>query len=162
MTSAVQTSLGKADTAYQKPSGGIPSTDLASAVNTSLGKADTAYQKPSGGIPYADLAANAKGLPIGAGTVTSLASLPVTNRLIIATISANQSAVSINNGVSALPAGAELHVIIHATAAVTITLPTSSPYVNCNAESALEVASGGYAELNFVSDGTNIYVRGIV
>ena len=151
-----------ADTAYQKPSGGIPSTDLASAVNTSLGKADTAYQKPSGGIPYADLAANAKGLPIGTGTATSLASLPVTNHLIIATISANQSAVSINNGISALPAGAELHVIIHATAAVTITLPTSSPYVNCNAESALEVASGGYAELNFVSDGTNIYVRGIV
>ena len=151
-----------ADTAYQKPSGGIPSTDLASAVNTSLGKADTAYQKPSGGIPYSDLAANAKGLPIGAGTATSLASLPVTNRLIIATISANQSAVSINNGISALPAGAELHVIIHATAAVTITLPTSSPYVNCNAESALEVASGGYAELNFVSDGNNIYVRGIV
>ena len=151
-----------ADTAYQKPQGGIPDTDLASSVNTSLGKADTAYQKPSGGIPYADLAADAKGLPIGAGTATSLASLPVTNRLIIATISANQSAVSISNGVSALPAGAELHVIIHATAAVTITLPTSIPYVNCNAESALEVASGGYAELNFVSDGTNIYVRGIV
>ena len=162
LASAVNTSLGKADTAYQKPSGGIPDTDLSASVQTSLSKADTAYQLPSGGIPYADLAANAKGLPIGAGTVTSLASLPVTNRLIIATISANQSAVSINNGVSALPAGAELHVIIHATAAVTITLPTSSPYVNCNAESALEVASGGYAELNFVSDGTNIYVRGIV
>lgn len=44
MTTAVQTSLGKADTAYQKPSGGIPSTDLASAVQTSLGKADTALQ----------------------------------------------------------------------------------------------------------------------
>ena len=56
MTTAVQTSLGKADTAYQKPSGGIPSTDLASAVQTSLGKADTAYQKPSGGIPSTDLA----------------------------------------------------------------------------------------------------------
>ena len=34
----------KADTAYQKPSGGIPKTDLASAVQTSLGKADTAVQ----------------------------------------------------------------------------------------------------------------------
>ena len=56
MASAVQTSLGKADTAYQKPSGGIPSTDLASAVQTSLGKADTAYQKPSGGIPSTDIA----------------------------------------------------------------------------------------------------------
>ena len=55
MTTAVQTSLGKADSAYQKPSGGIPATDLASAVQTSLGKADTAYQKPSGGIPSTDL-----------------------------------------------------------------------------------------------------------
>ena len=31
-------------TAYQKPSGGIPKTDLASAVQASLGKADTALQ----------------------------------------------------------------------------------------------------------------------
>ena len=44
LASAVQTSLGKADTAYQKPSGGIPKTDLASAVQTSLGKADSAVQ----------------------------------------------------------------------------------------------------------------------
>lgn len=29
---------------YEKPSGGIPSTDLSSAVQTSLGKADTALQ----------------------------------------------------------------------------------------------------------------------
>ena len=56
MASAVQTSLGKADTAYQKPSTGIPKTDMASAVQTSLGKADTAYQKPSNGIPSTDLA----------------------------------------------------------------------------------------------------------
>ena len=34
----------KADTAYQLPEGGIPSTDLSDAVNTSLGKADTAVQ----------------------------------------------------------------------------------------------------------------------
>ena len=32
---------------YSKPSGGIPKTDLASAVQTSLGKADTALQTPS-------------------------------------------------------------------------------------------------------------------
>ena len=41
---------------YSKPSGGIPSSDMASAVQTSLGKADTAYQKPSTGIPASDLA----------------------------------------------------------------------------------------------------------
>ena len=56
MASAVQTSLGKADTAYQLPSGGVPSSDMASAVQTSLGKADTAYQKPAGGIPASDMA----------------------------------------------------------------------------------------------------------
>lgn len=58
LASAVQTSLGKADSAYQKPSGGIPSSDMASAVQTSLGKADSAYQKPSGGIPASDLASD--------------------------------------------------------------------------------------------------------
>ena len=40
----VQTSLGKADSAYQKPNDGIPSTDMTSAVQASLGKADTALQ----------------------------------------------------------------------------------------------------------------------
>lgn len=48
----------KADTAYQKPSGGIPDTDLSSDVQTSLGKADSAYQKPSGGIPDTDLSSD--------------------------------------------------------------------------------------------------------
>ena len=41
---------------YTKPSGGIPSTDMASAVQSSLGKADSAYQKPGTGIPATDLA----------------------------------------------------------------------------------------------------------
>lgn len=41
---------------YSKPSGGIPSSDMTNAVQTSLGKADTAYQLPSGGIPASDLA----------------------------------------------------------------------------------------------------------
>ncbi len=39
----------KADTAYQKPDGGIPKTDMESAVQTSLGKADTAIQSVSVG-----------------------------------------------------------------------------------------------------------------
>ena len=52
-TTAKQTAW---DGKYAKPSGGIPKTDLASAVQTSLGKADSAYQKPSGGIPKTDLA----------------------------------------------------------------------------------------------------------
>lgn len=58
LESSVQTSLGKADTAYQKPSTGIAKSDLASAVQTSLGKADSAYQKPSAGIAKTDLASD--------------------------------------------------------------------------------------------------------
>lgn len=56
MASSVQTSLGKADSAYQKPSTGIPFTDLAGGVQDSLSNADSAYQKPAGGIPVSDLA----------------------------------------------------------------------------------------------------------
>lgn len=44
LAQGVQDSLDLADSAYQKPSTGIPSTDMASAVQTSLGKADTALQ----------------------------------------------------------------------------------------------------------------------
>lgn len=43
------------DGGYIKPDGGIPASDLAEAVQTSLGKADTAYQKPADGIPAGDL-----------------------------------------------------------------------------------------------------------
>lgn len=40
---------------YEKPSAGIPKSDLASSVQSSLNKADTAYQKPSNGIPDTDM-----------------------------------------------------------------------------------------------------------
>lgn len=54
--STIRSGASAGATAYQKPSGGIPSTDLTSAAQTSLGLADSAYQKPSGGIPKTDLA----------------------------------------------------------------------------------------------------------
>lgn len=41
---------------YTKPNSGIPASDLASSVQTSLGKADSAYQKSNSGIPKTDLA----------------------------------------------------------------------------------------------------------
>ncbi|WP_329405387.1 hypothetical protein OG563_26360 [Nocardia vinacea] len=49
LDSAVQTSLGKADTAYQRAGAGIPKSDMESAVQTSLGKADTAVQTDGSG-----------------------------------------------------------------------------------------------------------------
>ena len=47
---------GLDDDKYEKPSGGIPATDLTQAVQNSLSAADSAYQKPSGGIPASDIA----------------------------------------------------------------------------------------------------------
>ena len=44
LAQAVQDSLDLADNAYQLPQTGMPSTDMSSAVQTSLGKADTALQ----------------------------------------------------------------------------------------------------------------------
>lgn len=41
---------------YEKPSVGIPKSDLASSVQSSLNNADSAYQKPSTGIPASDIA----------------------------------------------------------------------------------------------------------
>lgn len=48
----------KADSAYQLPEDGVPATDLASAVQTSLGKADTALQPADVGTMAAENAAD--------------------------------------------------------------------------------------------------------
>lgn len=54
-------SLYSATGAYFRPGGGIPSSDMATAVQTSLGKADSAtqggYVKPAPGIPSTDMTA---------------------------------------------------------------------------------------------------------
>lgn len=55
MTSEVQESLGKADTAYQKPFNGIPESDLDNATQSKIDAGETAYQKPNTGIPKEDL-----------------------------------------------------------------------------------------------------------
>ena len=51
---AVQTALTKALSAYQKPNDGIPASDLAAAVKSAIDKANSAYQKPGSGIPSTD------------------------------------------------------------------------------------------------------------
>ena len=57
LADAVQAAVNAALTAYQKPGTGIPKSDLASAVQSAIDAALTAYQKPGTGIPKTDLAA---------------------------------------------------------------------------------------------------------
>lgn len=56
LTSDKQALLNEINDKYEKPSTGIPKTDLASGVQNSLDAADSAYQKPQTGIPASDLA----------------------------------------------------------------------------------------------------------
>lgn len=68
---ALQSYTEKYTGTYSKPSGGIPKTDLATAVQTSLGKADTALQSiPSEYITESEL--NAKGYTTNVGTITGI------------------------------------------------------------------------------------------
>ena len=59
LASAVQSSLDAADSAYQKPSTGIPATDLAAAVQASLALADSALQSHQDISGKADKVSNA-------------------------------------------------------------------------------------------------------
>lgn len=76
-------------TAYQKPSGGIPKTDLASAVQTSLGLADSAIQS------HQDISGLApKASPVLTGTPTAPTATAGTNTTQIATTEFVANAVS--------------------------------------------------------------------
>ena len=68
LTAAIQQALLKALSAYQKPQDGIPSTDLTAAAQALLQAAGTAYQKPGTGIPKTDLATAVQNLLDAAGT----------------------------------------------------------------------------------------------
>lgn len=90
-------------------------------------------------------------------TTTSVSQIDVTSKLVIATISTDET-YSLDG---VLAAGDELHTIIKndSETDVIVTIPTDSPYI-CIGESELTVSAGGYSEINAISDGTNIYLRG--
>lgn len=94
----------------------------------------------------------------GHNAVSSVAGIPVSKRLVIATIS--------NNGSFALastPAdGREIHVIVHNTSSsdIEITMPSGSNYVKMSGDT-LTVAGNSYADINVISDGTNMYIRAL-
>lgn len=94
----------------------------------------------------------------GSTTGTNIASVPVTKHLCVVTISADGTFKL----ASTPAAGREVHVIVKNTSSsdVTISMPTASGYVNMSGDS-LTVAGNGYADINVISDGTNMYVRAL-
>lgn len=94
----------------------------------------------------------------GSTTGTNIASVPVTKHLCVVTISANGSFKL----ASTPAAGREIHVIVknNNSSDITISMPTATGYVNMSGDE-LTVAGNGYADINVISDGTNMYVRAL-
>ena len=94
----------------------------------------------------------------GHNNVDTLASIPTDKRLVIATITASTNTLSLSN--NSLTDGYEIHVIVknNGEEAATVTLPDSGGYVSVG--EAINIAAGSTGEINIISDGTNLYVRG--
>lgn len=92
----------------------------------------------------------------GHNTTTSLSNVATTKRLVIATISSNQSFTTANSPGD----GKELHIIVKNTSSSdrTVSMPTTSTYVNMSGDS-LTVPANGYAEINVVFDNSYRYIR---
>ena len=91
----------------------------------------------------------------GANTVTTLASVPVTKRTVVATISANASF-----SLAATPSdGREVHIIVKNSGSADATVAIPSAYIISGGEDTLIVPAGGYAEINVLSAGSKLYVR---
>ena len=88
----------------------------------------------------------------GSNAVTTLASLPVSKRLIIATLSAATN-ISV---ASALSIGQELHIVITASADIEQPLPVSNGWSSLDGDT-LSIASGKKAEISILCVGTSIY-----
>jgi hypothetical protein len=94
----------------------------------------------------------------GHNTVNTLANLPKTKRLVIATIGSSSNNLSVSGGT--LTDGYELHVIVRNSSGsnITITFPSTGNYVAV--VPSIDIEGGKYGEINIISDGTKLYVRG--
>ena len=92
----------------------------------------------------------------GHNTSSNIGSIPVTKRLVIATISGGGSFA-----LASTPAdGREIQVIVRSTGGGEISLPNSGNYTSMSGDS-ITLAAGAYADINVVSDGTHMYIRAL-
>ena len=95
----------------------------------------------------------------GHNSVTTLSGIPTDKRLVIATLSASENNVSLSG--NALADGSEIHVIVNNNSTDAISIATdglTTPYklVGNN----ISIAASSYGEINIISDGTTLYLRG--
>lgn len=93
----------------------------------------------------------------GCNKVTTLTSVPVDKKLVIATITTNQT-LSFK---STPPAGAEIHIIVMNNQPIanrTVTLTADDTHIIFG-ETSFTLKPKTYIEINAISDGTNVYLR---
>lgn len=93
----------------------------------------------------------------GHNTVSTLADIPTDKRLVIATIDGSTNQLSLSG--NTLEDGYEIHIIITNTGSdITVSLPSSGGYVSVG--ESITIKQNVIGEINIISDGTNMYVRG--
>ena len=94
----------------------------------------------------------------GHNNVNSLANIPTTKRLVIAEISSSTNELSLSG--NTLADGYEIHIIVKNSSSTeaAVTLPSGGKYVTVG--DAIKVAASSTGEINIISDGTSLYVRG--
>ena len=91
----------------------------------------------------------------GVNTVTTLASLPITKRLVYATITSGTN-ISLS---STMEIGDELHIIVYnsSASAVTQVLPNTGAFVSMS-NSYISIPAFGYIEINIICHATGSYI----
>lgn len=91
----------------------------------------------------------------GVNNVTTLTSLPISKRLIYATVTAATS-ISLS---SAMEVGSELHIVVYnsSAAAVTQVLPNTGAFVSMSG-SSISIPSVGHVEINILCHATGSYI----
>lgn len=91
----------------------------------------------------------------GVNTVTTLTSLPITKRLITASITSNTTISLASN----LDVGDELHIIVYNNSAssITQTLPNSGSFISLSGDT-IAVPSGTRIEINILCYASNLYL----
>lgn len=92
----------------------------------------------------------------GASFVNTLGNIPITHRLVVASVSSDSSLT-----LESVPStGREIHIMIHNTSSndIAITLPDSGNYVN-TLDSVMSISANSYGEINLISDGNIVYIK---
>lgn len=155
ISTATQTALNaKAATSHtHSPS------DLSSPVTVAKGGTGLNALGTAGQILQTNAAANAMEWVTprdkGVNTVSTLASLPVTKRLVVATVTAATTLSLAAN----MEVGDELHVLVYnnSASAITQVLPNTGSFISMSGAS-ISIPAAGWVEINLVCHATSTYI----